>query len=118
MTNWRRAVPILPARSIRASAEFYRDHLGFEIRLTESDYGIIHRDTVEIHFWGPSGIEPTDSDTMLRVEVDDVDVLYEDCQRRDLVHPNAPLHDEPWGTREFAILDLDGHLITLFTHRE
>lgn len=116
--TWQRAVPIIPARSIQASAEFYRDQLEFEIKFAESDYGIVARDTVEIHLWGPSGIEPADSDTMLRVEVDDLDVLYQECGRRDLVHPNAPLHDEPWGTREFAILDLDGHLITFFAHRQ
>jgi catechol 2,3-dioxygenase-like lactoylglutathione lyase family enzyme len=118
LSTWRRVVPIIPARNIQASADFYRDQLGFEARFTESDYGIVERDTVEIHFWGPSRIEPADSDTMLRVEVDDLDVLYRDCQRRELVHPNAPLEDKPWGTREFAIRDLDGHLITFFAHRQ
>lgn len=52
---------------------------------------------------------------MLRVEVDDLDHLYTECHRRDLVHPNAPLQDQPWGTREFAIRDLDGNLLTFFT---
>lgn len=117
MPTWRRVVPIIPARSIQASSEFCREQLGFEIRFTETDYGIVERDTVEIHLWGPSGIEPTDSDTMLRVEVEDLDVLYLDCQKRDLVHPKAPLQDKPWGTREFAIRDLDGHLITFFAGR-
>lgn len=51
---------------------------------------------------------------MLRVEVDDLDHLYVDYQRRGLVHPNAPLQDQPWGTREFAIRDLDGNLLTFF----
>lgn len=117
MLTWRRVVPIVPARSIKASAEFYRSQLGFEIRFTEADYGIVDREGLEIHFWGPSGIKPEDSDTMLRVEVDELDELYVDCQHRDLVHPNAPLQDQPWGTREFAIRDLDGHLLTFFTRR-
>lgn len=85
------------------------------IRFSEPDYGIVDRDGLEIHLWGPSGIEPEDSDTMLRVEVDDLDPLYIDYQQRDLVHPNAPLKEQPWGTREFAIRDLDGNLLTFFT---
>ncbi len=102
MTTWQRVVPIIPARNIWVSAAFYRDQLGFDIRFTETACGIVDRDTVELHFWGPSGIEPADSDTMLRVEVGDLDVLYQDCQRRELVHPNPPLQNKPWGTRKFA----------------
>jgi hypothetical protein len=30
------------------------------------------------------------------------------------VHPNAPLRDQPWGTREFAVLDPDNNLIALY----
>ena len=29
-----------------------------------------------------------------------------------IVHPNGALADKPWGTREFAILDPDGNLLT------
>ena len=39
--------------------------------------------------------------------------LHEHCRRLGVVHPDAPLHDEPWGTREFAGLDPDGDLIGL-----
>jgi catechol 2,3-dioxygenase-like lactoylglutathione lyase family enzyme len=31
-----------------------------------------------------------------------------------MVHPNATLEDKPWGTREFAVLDPDGNLITFY----
>lgn len=115
MPTWHRVVPIIPARTIQATAEFYRDQLGFAIRFSETDYGVVDRGGLEIHFWGPSGIDPADSNTMLRVEVEELDHLYTECQQRDLVHPNAPLQDQPWGTREFAIRDLDGNLLTFFT---
>lgn len=118
MTTWQRIVPIIPARDISASAEYYRDTLGFEIVHTEAEYGIVRRGPSELHLWGPSGIPPTRSNTMLRVEVDGLDDLHADCQRRDIVHPNAPLHREAWGTREFAIQDLDGNLITFFAPDE
>ena len=108
----RAATPILPARDIARSAAFYRDELGFEVVHLEARYGIVARDAVQLHFWGPSGIAPERSDTMIRIEVSDIAALFEHCEERGIVHPNAPLHDEPWGTREFAIRDADGNLVT------
>ena len=108
------AVPIIPAREVESSAAFYRDRLGFAVVHTEREYGIVERDGVQVHFWGPSGIPPEKSDTMYRLQVEGIDELYEHCGREGLVHPNAPLEPKPWGLREFAITDLDGNLVTFF----
>jgi uncharacterized glyoxalase superfamily protein PhnB len=108
------AVPIIPARNIEDAAAWYRDQLGFETLFTASDYGVVGRDGVHVHFWGPSGIDPKDSMTMYRIGVRDIDGLYEDCSARGLVHPNAPLEEKPWGMREFAVIDGDGNLLTFF----
>ena len=32
-------------------------------------------------------------------------------RRAGVVHPNGPLTDQPWGLREFAVLDGDGNMI-------
>ena len=112
--NLASAVPIIPARNVDDAAAWYRDQLGFEIVHTEPEYGIVQRDAVQVHFWGPSGIDPKDSMTMYRVEAQDIDALYEDCGSRGIVHPNAPLEGKPWGTREFAVVDGDGNLLTFF----
>ena len=37
------AVPIIPAREIAASADWYRDNLGFEVVHLEPEYGIVER---------------------------------------------------------------------------
>jgi catechol 2,3-dioxygenase-like lactoylglutathione lyase family enzyme len=114
MTRMTMAVPIIPARDTVASAEWYRDNLGFELVHTEPEYAIVERDDVGIHFWGPSGISPERSDTMFRIRVDGIDGLYEHCRAREIVHPNAPLEEKPWGAREFAVIDRDGNLLTFF----
>lgn len=111
----RSAVPIIPAREIEAAAAWYRDRLGFEGVHTEREYGIIARDDVQIHFWGPSGIAPKESMTMNRIEADDIGELHDHCRSVGIVHPNAPLEDKPWGTREFAVIDGDGNLLTFFS---
>jgi hypothetical protein len=39
------------------------------------------------------------------VQVDGIAALYEHCQARQVVHPDGGLREQPWGTREFIILD-------------
>jgi uncharacterized glyoxalase superfamily protein PhnB len=52
--------------------------------------------------------------TTIRVGVRGIDALYEDCRSEGIVHPNAPLKEQPWGFREFAVTDNDGNLVTFF----
>jgi catechol 2,3-dioxygenase-like lactoylglutathione lyase family enzyme len=108
------AVPIIPARDTRAGADWYRENLGFDVVHVEPEYAIVERDAVGVHLWGPSGIDPADSNTTFRIRVDGIDELYEHCRGRAIVHPNAPLEEKPWGAREFAVLDRDGNLLTFF----
>jgi catechol 2,3-dioxygenase-like lactoylglutathione lyase family enzyme len=108
------AVPIIPARQVEAATAWYRDELGFEVVHAETEYGVVARDDIQVHFWGPSGIDPKDSMTMYRIGTSDLDALYEHCRERDILHPNAPLERKPWGLREFAVVDGDGNLITFF----
>jgi Glyoxalase/Bleomycin resistance protein/Dioxygenase superfamily len=114
VTEFLTAVPIIPGRDIPASASWYRDQLGFDVFVAESDYGIVGRDEAWIHLCGPSDIAPEDSTTSLRVAVRGIDDLYGECEARRIVHPNATLHEEPWGFREFSVTDLDGNLVTFF----
>ena len=114
MTEFVSAVPIIPAREIAASSAWYRDRLGFEIFHTEQEYGIVGRGETRIHLWGPSGIAPEESMTMLRVGVRGIDELYEHCGAEGIVHPNGTLGERPWGTREFSVRDTDGNLVTFF----
>jgi uncharacterized glyoxalase superfamily protein PhnB len=114
VTEFVSAVPIVPARDIEEAAAWYRDELGFGVFHVEPEYGIVGRGESWIHFWGPSGIAPEDSNTMIRLGVRGIDDLYAHCQGRGIVHPNAPLQEQPWGMREFAVRDRDGNLVTFF----
>jgi catechol 2,3-dioxygenase-like lactoylglutathione lyase family enzyme len=108
------AVPIIPARDIAVSATWYSDMLGFTVHHAEGEYGIVGRDDVFVHFWGPSGIEPAESMTMIRLGVTEIEQWYQHCLPLGIVHPNAPLTEQPWGATEFAVLDVDGNLVTFF----
>jgi uncharacterized glyoxalase superfamily protein PhnB len=76
----------------------------------DKNYAVIGRDKVEIHFWKCNNkIHP--ENTSCYIQVEDVDELYEEMKIAGVVHPNGPLQNQPWGMREFAILDEDGNMI-------
>lgn len=106
-----RAVPVLASLDIEATQRFYANKLGFVAVARYDDYGIVERDGVQIHFWLTDDVDIPKA-TSCRVDVDGVDQLHEEMNASGVVHPNGPLTDQPWGLREFAVLDGDGNMIT------
>jgi catechol 2,3-dioxygenase-like lactoylglutathione lyase family enzyme len=117
------AIPAFPVLDVSQSVDFYRERLTMRIRHQEDEFAILTRDQFELHLWAANkpnvpGAEPFIAGTAsCRVQVSDVDGLFAELQPRGIVHPNGPLGDKPWGTREFAILDPDNNLITFFERR-
>lgn len=118
--RFRSAVPSLPVSNERLAVAFYQEALGLR-ELTDGDVGlgILVRDDVELHLWVADGAAPgaemyLAGSASCRIEVTEVRPLFEHCDARGVVHPNAPLRHTPWGTREFGVLDPDGNLVTLF----
>ena len=128
-----RTIPALPVRDVRAAAAFYRDRFGFGVRHETDDFSVIVRDGAELHLWGAgdsswqtrgdlrekpvcSGAESFIAGTAsCRVEVADVDSLFEELSARDVLHPvTKDVTATDFGTREFATLDLDGNLLSFF----
>lgn len=119
-TRFLAAVPALPVSDERAAVRFLEDALGFvELVHDGVGLGILRRDAVELHVWVADGSAKgaerhLAGSASCRLEVTGVDELYEHCRALGVVHPNAPLSDQPWGTREFGVLDPDGNLIGLY----
>lgn len=118
--NFLGATPALPVGDIARAAEFYETKLGFERRHAEDDFGIVARDSVEIHLWaankpGVAGAEPHLAGTgSCRIEVSGIRDLVEEYRPQGVVHPNGELESTPWGTEEFTVLDADNNAITLY----
>ena len=126
--------PALPSASVGRSKEFYTGVLGFDEVVSNDGFALVRRDGATISIWGAtdeSWREKLDPEKPVRsgaesfiagtascsIEVSGVDELYEHCKGRDVVHPNGDIGDTEWGTREFAVLDPDGNLVTFWESR-
>lgn len=109
------AVPILPAQNVSRTITYY-EGLGFEKVHDAPEYGIVKRDQIEIHFWVCDDKYIAES-SGCRIVVTDIETLYKQVQAYTPIHPNAPLQTKPWGTREFAIIDNNGNILTFVERR-
>jgi uncharacterized glyoxalase superfamily protein PhnB len=116
---------------VAAASRFYADRLGFAVLHCDTGYALVGRDAIEVHLWAASdeswkqrnaGQPPlvTGAESFLagtascRIRVEGIDALCQRYADAGILHPNGPLSDKPYGLREFAVLDLDGNLITFF----
>jgi catechol 2,3-dioxygenase-like lactoylglutathione lyase family enzyme len=119
-------------RAIEPAVRFYCERLGFRELHADAGYALVKRDDVEIHLWAATdeswktraADQPplvTGAESFLagtascRIRAESIDALCAAYTAAGVLHPNGPLSDKPYGLREFAVLDLDGNLITFFT---
>jgi catechol 2,3-dioxygenase-like lactoylglutathione lyase family enzyme len=105
-----RAVPVLASLDLEATQRFYADKLGFEAVARYADYAVCARDGVQVHFWLTDDADIPKA-TSCRIDVLGIERLYEEMTAAGVVHPNGPLREQPWGMKEFAVLDGDGNMI-------
>jgi catechol 2,3-dioxygenase-like lactoylglutathione lyase family enzyme len=107
-------LPILGTRDVAKAVRFYVDRLGFTLAFgvptNEGNYVGLRRDGVVLHM--QFQYEDEMGTTRLRILVDDPDALYAEYQDKDVFYEGTRLEDTPWGTREFALYDLDHNSLT------
>ncbi len=97
--------------------ELYVDVLGLELAM---DLGWISTFTAPGNPAAQLSVVSEEATAPVRpdvsIEIDDVDAVYAEVQRRgyEIVHP---LTDEPWGVRRFFVRDASGHVLTILSHR-
>jgi len=112
------ATPVLASLDIERSAEFFSSKLGFtKVHVAQGEYGIVASGAVRIHFWACKDRHICEA-TGCRVQVQAIEALYALCEGHAIIHPNAPLASKLWGSKEFAILDPDGNLVTFFENAD
>ncbi len=112
-----RAVPIIFVANVQASAEFFRDTLGFSIDFLHGHppfYGAVSRDGACVHLKFVHepvfaiGTHDRDGLIMAFVEVENVKALYASYVAAGVTFEQK-LKKQAWGGRDFIVRDLDGN---------
>lgn len=113
-----RGAPVLVVRDLVASAEYWRDAVGFDLPGYWGDpsgFAILSRDGCELMLaQGPADFRPRPNWTVVEnvwnvyFRVEDADALHAEPVERGARIDHAPC-DQPWKIREFGIQDLDGN---------
>ena len=110
--------PILGTRDIQRAIEFYTQKLGFQLAFRDEtdppNYVGFRRDAVELHMQFQFEYEM--GTTRLRFLVENPDALLDEYRQRGVECTSDGVHSTPWGTREFALYDLDRNALTFYRH--
>jgi len=99
----------LPVKDIRTSLAFYRDSLGFETGwLWEDSYTSVFNGEIEIHLGKQDIITPQ----TIYFFVEDADRVFEFLKKQN-VEIIKDIELTPWGTREFSIREINGHIFRI-----
>ena len=114
-----RAVPVIFVANVQASAEFFRDTLGFSIEFLHGQppfYGAVSRDGACVHLKFVHepvfaiGTYDRDGLIMAFIEVENVKALYASYVAAGVTFEQK-LKKQAWGGRDFIVRDLDGNAI-------
>jgi catechol 2,3-dioxygenase-like lactoylglutathione lyase family enzyme len=108
--------PILGTRDIQRAIEFYTSRLGFKLAFRDKteppNYVGFRRDAVVLHMQFQFAHEM--GTIRLRFFVEDPDALFDEYRQRGVACSPSGVQDTPWGTREFALYDLDRNALTFY----
>ncbi len=108
--------PILGTQDIKRAMAFYTEQLGFALAFNDKseppNYVGFRRDFAELHM--QFQFEHEMLTTRLRFLIEDVDGLFNEYQLRGVEYSPNGVRDTPWGTREFALYDLDRNSLTFY----
>lgn len=111
-----RATPTLPSRDLATTSAFYA-RLGFQEVFRDAGWLIVTRGTIQVEFFPHPTLDPWQNYAGCCLRVADARALHESfgsaglsADPRDIPRLTPP-RDQPWGFREFALVDADGNLL-------
>jgi catechol 2,3-dioxygenase-like lactoylglutathione lyase family enzyme len=113
--GWESITPQLPVADVPGTLAWYRDVLGCRIAWVWNDggYGAVYSGATELFF---ARVEGPPAEACCYIRVPDAEAVHTRCLEQG-VEIIEPLGSRPWGMREFAIRDPNGHRLR-FGHGE
>ncbi len=113
------AIPILFVRDVAATADYFRDSLGFTVDFLHGSppfYGAVSRGEACLHLrfvHAPVFRDNIDEESLIvaTIEVEDVAALYAELRKSGAMI-TQPLEKQVWGGTDFYVRDLDGAQIS------
>ncbi|QQL51069.1 VOC family protein [Mucilaginibacter ginkgonis] len=100
-------IPTIFYKDLNVAIRFFTLGLGFKIMYLEDNFCVVKRDETTIHL-----VENNDlargNRPEIRIATDDIDSYYDEIitNHPEILHPNLNIiKDQPWGLREFALMD-------------
>lgn len=105
--------PKLPMRSLVETKNFYVKKLGFNVLGDFGNYLLVKKDDIEIHFFEYVGLDTQTNYGQVYIRVKNIEAFYNELLENSIViHPNSALKIQPWGQKEFSLLDPNNNLLT------
>jgi predicted enzyme related to lactoylglutathione lyase len=104
-----RIMPALPLDDVPAGVAHYRDALGFAVNYEQHDIGVMDRDDVRVLLIARTPQHRGIGSAYVYVE--NADALADELRSRGARVQGEPV-SQPWGLREFCVLDPEGNEIT------
>lgn len=105
--------PKLPMRNKNATRDYYVKQLDFQEIGDYKGYLMVKKDKIEIHFFEFKELNPKDNYGQVYIRTNNIESLYNSLLTNKIeIHPNGALKTQPWGQKEFALLDPDSNLLT------
>ncbi|EDP70372.1 hypothetical protein FBALC1_06433 [Flavobacteriales bacterium ALC-1] len=107
--------PKLPMRNKTTTRDYYINQLGFKA-LGSVDYDgylMLKKNNIELHFFEFKDLNPKENYGQVYIRTNTIDQFYQELLDKNIaIHPNGKLQVQPWGQKEFALLDPDSNLLT------
>jgi predicted enzyme related to lactoylglutathione lyase len=104
-----RIMPELPLTDVPAGVKHYRDVLGFTVNYAQDDIGVMDRDDVRLLLIARTSAHRGIGSAYFYVR--DADALYAEFLEKGADVQGEPV-SQPWGLREFSVLDPEGNRLS------
>jgi hypothetical protein len=112
-TELQQIVPVLPSADIARDVAWYKAQVGFEVLFADKMYAALRREGLVLHLqWHADTPEdPLLGGSVIRIQVKNIQPLFEEMVRRGTVAADAFRPNTPWQTNEFGFYDLNRNAI-------
>ena len=108
-----RSAPVFPVDDATKTADYYKNTLGFDIRVLFGDpafYAVVQREGVRIHLSEREDTRRKIEPCSVYIFVCDIDNIYEEFRGKG-VEMFSPPENQSYGMREFEMSDINGHFL-------